>query len=159
MKKIVLSMTALLLIGTVSQAKTTYILNSNVEVLSVIENKEFNKDSKFYIEYVDTEGKTNVDGFDARNMALSEFRRFTSCKIVKEKAEADFIIELQVYKYSKTKRHAKLTFKDAKTNQIAYETKWQKGKPSVFNGSSGTRQAIGYSLKKDFLLKYTDFNI
>ncbi|MGL4583901.1 MAG: hypothetical protein ACRCVU_13070, partial [Flavobacterium sp.] len=71
MKKIILSMTALLLIGTVSQAKTTHISNCNVEVLSVIEKKEydnnkgFNKDSKFYIEYVDTEGKTNVDGFDA----------------------------------------------------------------------------------------------
>ncbi|MEC4115116.1 hypothetical protein [Myroides pelagicus] len=150
---------ALLFLGGILQAKVVIATGSTINKIEYTEHKVFNKDSKFYVLFVDTEGETNVDGWDARNMALSEFRRFTSCKIVNEKSEADFIVELQVYKYSKTKRHAKMTFKDAKTNQIVYETKWQKGSPSVFNGNSGTRQAIGYSLKKDFLLKYTDFNL
>lgn len=156
MKKILLLGTAFLMVGTLSHAKTSSLYRGSTEI-SMNNTPTLTKDSKFYIEFVDTENKVSVDGVDAKRMALSEFRRFSTCKLVDAKEDADFVLEVQVYKYSKSKRHAKITVKDAKTGAKVYETKWLKGSPSVFNGSSGTRQSIGYALKKDFLVKYPEF--
>ncbi|MCC9041414.1 hypothetical protein LNQ81_01600 [Myroides sp. M-43] len=156
MKKSILLSTTFLLIGTLSHAVESTISSDCLEISTTIA-PTLTKDSKFYIEFVDTENKVNVNGEDAKRMALSEFRRFSTCKLVSIKEDADFVLEVQVYKYSKSKRHAKITVKDAKTDAKVYETKWLKGSPSVFNGSSGTRQSIGYALKKDFLVNYPEF--
>ncbi|WP_121966094.1 hypothetical protein [Myroides sp. N17-2] len=155
MKKILLLSTALLLTGTLSYAMYSPISIDKVDVITST-TPTLTKDSKFYIEFIDTENKINVDGHDARNMALSEFRRFSYCKLVSMKDDADFVLEIRVYKYSKSKRDAKIIVKDAKTNTLVYETKWTRGKPTFFNGNSGTRQSIGYALKNDFLLKYPE---
>jgi len=110
--------------------------------------------SRLFLTYVSTEGKRNVDGSDAVGMLKSYIEGKTTCIVVNSKEEADFIVKLQVKKSAG--RKAKIDIIHVATDKMVFESKWRKGSSAVWNGYSGSRQAIGEVVKELLLDEYPE---
>jgi len=110
--------------------------------------------SRILIKYIPTENANNINGNDAAKMLIGHIQGKTSCVVVNSIDEADFVIELRVIEKLLGYRSAKIALKHILSNKIVLETKWEKGSPSAFNGYSGSRAAIGKTVKKDLLLEF-----
>lgn len=138
--------------------------NGSKDVFGAIKNKKVSKqqqqqlelisDSRLYLTYVEIEGKRNVDGPDAVRMLKSYIEGKTTCTVVNSKDEADFIVELSVYK-SKG-RKAKIDIIHLGSNKVVFESKWRYGSSAVWNGYSGSRQAVGEVVKELLLDEYPE---
>ncbi|WP_425075328.1 hypothetical protein [Psychroserpens sp. S379A] len=124
--------------------------NTRQESKSLIEN------SKIYLQYLTTKKKKNVKKIDALNILRREINNLASCKIVNSIEDADFAIEIQATKYMITKRRVKLKVIHLLTKENVFESEWEKGAPSEFNGFSGTRQATGRVIKRQLLYAFPE---
>ncbi len=120
------------------------------------ESKSLIANSKIYLQYSTTEKKKNVEKIDALNILRREINNLASCKIVNSIDDADFVIEIQATKYMITKRRVKLKVIHLLTKENIFESEWEKGAPSEFNGFSGTRQATGRVIKRQLLYAFPE---
>lgn len=118
------------------------------------ESKDLIANSKVYLQYSTTEKKKNVKKIDALNILRKEIKNLANCKIVNSIEEADFAIDVQATKYMITKRKVKLKIIHLASNKNVFESDWEKGAPSEFNGFSGTRQATGRVIKRQLLYAF-----
>ena len=120
------------------------------------ESKKLITNTKIYLQYSKTEKKKNVKKIDALNILRREINNLAECKIVNSLEDADFIIDIQATKYMITKRKVKLKVIHLASNDNVFESEWEKGAPSEFNGFSGTRQATGRVIKRQLLYAFPE---
>lgn len=133
---------------------TDVITKTNIANIQRQTTQELIPGSRVFIKYIPTENADNINGNDATYMLTSHIIGKTSCVVVYSIDEADFVIELRVIEKSLGYRRAKITLKHILSNKIVLETKWEKGSPSALNGYSGSRAAIGKTVKKYLLLEF-----
>ena len=120
------------------------------------ESKNLIADSKIYLQFSNTEKKKNVKKIDALNILRREINNLVECKIVNSIEDADFVIDMQATKYMITKRKVKFKIIHLASNENVFESEWEKGAPSEFNGFSGTRQATGRVIKRQMLYVFPE---
>ncbi|MBU2940723.1 hypothetical protein KO494_14335 [Lacinutrix sp. C3R15] len=120
------------------------------------EDKNLIANSKIYLQFSNTEKKKNVNKIDALNILRREINNLAACKIVNSMEDADFVIDMQAIKYMITKRKVKLKVIHLVSNENVFDSEWEKGAPSEFNGFSGTRQATGRVIKRQLLYAFPE---
>ena len=123
-------------------------------------NAQVVKESKVFLTYVDVEGRENVNGPDALQMLGSYIKGKTNLEMVDSAEEAEFTFELSVYKKGGMgNRRANVDVIHNASKEVIYSTGTVKGRSSAFNGYSGSRAAIGKTVKSKLLKEYKEIRI
>ena len=81
---------------------------------------------------------------------------YRDLQIVDSKEKSEFTFILSVIKKNLGKRKGKIVILENKSNNVIFNTDWQKGSPSAFNGYSGTRGVIVKMMKRYILEEFPE---
>lgn len=137
-----------LLLASAHLSASNYLNNEIpiIEITGSISNNNLPANAKVFLAFETTH--KSVDGNDALNMLKNELNNLTNFVIVDSIEEADFIIYLRVEKQGISGRKAKFTISNNQTEEIVFDSKFEKGNPTHYNGFSGSRQSIGRVIKR-----------
>lgn len=149
---------------TTSKDEVSKIVFNNGEIehfqptITLQESKKLLASSRLFLSHTDVEDKRNTDGEGVLRIAENEFKNLTKCPLVASENEADFIVNIQIYKGTMGNRRAKFIIEHALSGEIVLESDWVRGKPNEFNGFSGTRRAITKIIKRDLYKAFPEIS-
>jgi hypothetical protein len=128
-------------------------------LISVVATAQLKPGSKVYFVFEETVEEVNVDGEDALEMLRSYVKGKSSLQIVDSKEKSEFTFILSVIEKNMGKRKGKIVILENKSNNVIFNTDWQKANSSAFYGYSGTRAVIGKMMKHYILEEFPEIYV